>query len=446
MRLGEALDILYGELINTPYISAFSGATQKLEYVESGNLFFVKNLNDVKEAINRGAYGIVFEGDLEIQDKEIAWIKVLDISKSIKRFIRYILLQSQYSLVFLTQIELSFAKNLNIGLPILHGNTKEDILGEIFRIYQIHEKEEKDSKNSMKEDSIKPFFNVLFTSIKDLEDLDIYKCYSLQYARQNTESNHNGLNIEVPLHYKQTCIVLSYSLFESKIIWNNTKIILRLPYIFLPFVESLCATIMFLKEKYWSEISGNVIKKSYMVENIDIANLRLEELELYFIDSNARFSNTAKKKSILFCKNLNIFECKTLKECDLQYTAGIRSNAITFFNSKEYCNDTNILTKYLKLYASHLQLLSCYPKNIRLPKTTKKNIMLPYPHIEHLCQILLKMQYHLAIVYGISRKSFDKTMLMPKQNKKQEEKNRLLYNNANKNSQNNIFDFYGIKN
>ncbi len=431
MRLGEALDILYGELVNIPCISAFNGVTQNIDNIESGNLFFLLHSSDLEEALNRGVYGIVFEGDLTIKDKEIAWIKVANIRQSFKRIVRYMLLKSQYSLVFLTPIELSLAKSLN--LPILGECVKEDILHKLFRLYK---------ESTQDKDSIEPFSKVLYTSRRDIEDIDIYKCYSLQYARQEIKSSDSEFNMQVPLHYKKTINVVSYSLFESKIIFNNKKEILPLPYIFLPFVESLYATLLFLQDKHSSlDTQGEL--KSQVLKNIDISHLNLQELALYFIDSNAKFSNTAREKSILFCQNLSIFECKTLQEQDLQYTTGIKNNAKIIFNTDEYCKHTNLLTKYLKLHASHLKLLSCYPKNIKLPRTTQKNIMLPYPHLTHLCQILLKTTYHLAIVYGISRRAFDKTRLMPRQDKNQNHKS-ASFQPKNNNLQRNIFEVYNI--
>ena len=76
MRLEKALDILYGELVNTPFISAFSGVTYNVKKVVSGTLFFALNPDDIKRAIANGAYGIVFEGDMVCSDDtEIAWIK-----------------------------------------------------------------------------------------------------------------------------------------------------------------------------------------------------------------------------------------------------------------------------------------------------------------------------------------------------------------------------------
>ena len=39
MRLEKALDILYGELVNTPFISAFSGVTYNVQKVVSATYF-----------------------------------------------------------------------------------------------------------------------------------------------------------------------------------------------------------------------------------------------------------------------------------------------------------------------------------------------------------------------------------------------------------------------
>lgn len=175
MRLEKALDILYGELVNTPFISAFSGVTYNVKKVVSGTLFFALNPDDIKRAIANGAYGIVFEGDMVCgDDTEIAWIKVRSIDQSMRRFVRYFLLESKYTLVMLTPIEISLAKSLQIGLSILHSITLQDCLEEIFKLY-------KDQDKSKDENTL-PFCKILLTSIQALENLQIHTCYSVQYA------------------------------------------------------------------------------------------------------------------------------------------------------------------------------------------------------------------------------------------------------------------------
>ena len=441
MRLDQALDILYGELVNSPCISAFNNVAYSIEQVSSGTLFFALNSNDVESAIANGAYGIVFEGDMPYNDNEIALIKVQNITQSMRRFIRYLLLESKYTLVILTPIEIALAKSLQAGFPIINSNTLQDCLIEIFKLY----------KDSMivKDEQSMPFCNILLTSIQELENLDIYTCFSLQYSRGRLTNDRSvfakhDMEKEIPRRYYKHCNIVSYGLFESKIIWEGMLYKIALPYILLPFMESLMAVFAFLKKEYWESyiaamgglyaresktthiVSGTHIRSfnprlpKYMQGDISIKGLHLEDLGFCYLDSYGRLSTTTQTKSLLFCSNPTLFTCQSLQERDLGYNSNIQHNAHIIFESLRKNRGTNLLTEYLKVHASHLNTLSCYGKGIKFPKATQKNISIPYAHLNHLAQILTKMPFHLAIIYGISKKAFEKAAILPKHTKKQE--------------------------
>lgn len=444
MRLEKALDILYGELINTPFISAFSEITYNVKKVVSGTLFFALNAEDIEKAIADGAYGIVFEDDAVcVENAEVAWIKVLDIKQSIKRFVRYLLLETKYTLVMLTPIEISLAKSLQVGLPILHSTTLQDCLEEVFKLYK--------NQDCAKDENILPFCKILLTSIQAIESLQIYTCYSVQYARQRLERNKNiysqhNLEKEIPRCYHKNYSIISYTLFESKIMCNNVVYKISLPYILIPFIESLMSTFSFLKQEYWQTyiesigglyarvskttriISGQELKPfnprlpKYMQGDISIKGIHLEELSYCYLDSNKKLSFSGKEKILLFCSNPSIFACPSLQERDFDYGTEIQNNVHVIFDSLRKNINSNILIEYLKVEAKHLKMLSCYAKGIKLPKTTQNNITVPYAHINHLTQILTKTSYHLAVIYGISKKVFEKNTDLPKQSRRQNQK------------------------
>lgn len=462
MRLDKALDILYGELVNTPFISAFSGVAYNVKKVVSGTLFFALNASDIKQAIANGAYGIVFEGDATYSDDtEIAWIKVSNIEQSMRRLVRYFLLESQYTLLMLTPIEISLAKSLQVDLPILYSTTLQDCLEEVFELYN--------NQDNIQDENTLPFCKILLTSIQALENLQMHTCFSVQYARQRLERSRSifsqyDLEKEVPRQYHKHCNIISYALFESKIIWGNVVYKISLPYVLLPFLESLMATFSFLKHEYWQSyiesvgglyaresktthiVSGQELRPfnprvpKYMQGNIDIKGVHLDELSCCHFDSNERLSVGTKEKSLLFCANPSFFACPSLQEKDFDYGAEIQSNVHIIFESLRKNQDSNILIEYLKVEAGHLKILSCYAKNTKLPKTTQKNITIPYAHINHLVQILTKTPYHLAIIYGISKKRFEKESGLLKSNKQQDQKTIHAITQSP-----NLFSAYGIQ-
>jgi len=90
VNITSVTDILNGELKNSPFISFIYSFKLNITKVKEGDLFFAKNHDDIKEAVQKGAFCIVYDlEDVEILDEEIAWIKVVNIQKSIYSLIRY---------------------------------------------------------------------------------------------------------------------------------------------------------------------------------------------------------------------------------------------------------------------------------------------------------------------------------------------------------------------
>ena len=90
MNITSVTDVLNGELVNSPFISFIYSFKLNISKVKEGDLFFAKNTQDIKQAVNAGAFCIVYDlEDVEILDDEIAWIKVSNLQKSIYSLIRY---------------------------------------------------------------------------------------------------------------------------------------------------------------------------------------------------------------------------------------------------------------------------------------------------------------------------------------------------------------------
>ncbi len=89
MQISSILDIVDGELLNSPSISFIYSIKTNAKKVKEGDLFIAKNLEDIELAINHGAFAIIIEENFPIIDNEIAWIKVKEIELSITKLIRY---------------------------------------------------------------------------------------------------------------------------------------------------------------------------------------------------------------------------------------------------------------------------------------------------------------------------------------------------------------------
>ncbi|GAD17919.1 hypothetical protein [Helicobacter fennelliae] len=112
MKIKEAVEIICGTSINSPAIGSFSGFATKLEDVKRGFLFFAKNPNEINAAIKAGAFGIVFDSFVQMEDGEIAWIKVASIEDSIIRLTRYKLLSENIQVFYVNAYQYAIAQNI----------------------------------------------------------------------------------------------------------------------------------------------------------------------------------------------------------------------------------------------------------------------------------------------------------------------------------------------
>jgi len=143
MTIENLINIIGGEIINSPKVTKIDAATIYQSKVELGDLFFAINSEDIKKAIQKGAYAIIFEGkNPEITDNEIAYIKVNSIKEASIKFLRYILVQKESKIYYLEDIESSLLKQISyrksLVYTILSNNWQksfETILNSNFNIY-----------------------------------------------------------------------------------------------------------------------------------------------------------------------------------------------------------------------------------------------------------------------------------------------------------------------
>ncbi len=89
MQISSILDIVDGELLNSPSISFIYSIKTNAKKVKEGDLFISKDINDIQLAIQNGAFAILVEENYPIIDNEIAWIKVKNLEISVIKLIRF---------------------------------------------------------------------------------------------------------------------------------------------------------------------------------------------------------------------------------------------------------------------------------------------------------------------------------------------------------------------
>ncbi|ADN09182.1 hypothetical protein [Sulfurimonas autotrophica] len=109
MRLENTLALTHGELINTPFVNSFNNIVFDAKAVRRGDLFIAFDESTIKDAIFNGAYGVVFDKPTQITDSEIAWIKVKDLEDTLKRLLRFELINKEISVYACDEIILKLA-------------------------------------------------------------------------------------------------------------------------------------------------------------------------------------------------------------------------------------------------------------------------------------------------------------------------------------------------
>ena len=111
MKIEDILNLTEGLLTNTPQIQSIESATVYQSKVEHGDLFFSSSQEEIDQAIENGAYAIVYDDESIVKnDSEIAWIKVSDIQLAAFKLVRYVILKKEAQFFLLLEHELTFLK------------------------------------------------------------------------------------------------------------------------------------------------------------------------------------------------------------------------------------------------------------------------------------------------------------------------------------------------
>ncbi len=115
MNISDIVNITEGVLVGTPKVQAIESASVYPSKIDLGDLFFSSIQEEIDNAIENGAYAIVYDDEsITKKDDEIAWIKVSDIKLAAMKLVRYVLLKKEADFYLLNPHELSFLKMLTV--------------------------------------------------------------------------------------------------------------------------------------------------------------------------------------------------------------------------------------------------------------------------------------------------------------------------------------------
>jgi len=106
MKISSIVDIVDGDLQNTPSISFITQSHTNISKINDGDMFISSNLEQIKQAVKQGAFAIIYDTNIDIStmDNEIAWIKVKSINNTLIKLIRFDLNTKELSSYFLDTI------------------------------------------------------------------------------------------------------------------------------------------------------------------------------------------------------------------------------------------------------------------------------------------------------------------------------------------------------
>ncbi|OQA75372.1 MAG: hypothetical protein BWY33_00882 [Candidatus Dependentiae bacterium ADurb.Bin246] len=293
MKISSIVDIVDGELLNSPSISFINNISSDANKVKTSDMFIAKNIEDLKIALQNGAYAVIFEKDFEVIDNEIAFIKVKNLELALLKIVRYKLSTLKIKSYFCTDETFDMLKLYQ------NNHTKP-----IFLI----------SKNIEK----------AFKFIDDIKDGDIL----ISKNKKLLESIYpDSKEFEKKLDENSIKNLIKHSLFELSFSYKDIYFSkLRLSKIYL---NSFLNIYDFFKG------------------NIDISKLKLySNFKAIFIDKDFQPIESGKSDSFIICqtnKNLIPIEITYLKnEFKYAKTIFVSKYKISFLDEKEQIIINNI--------------------------------------------------------------------------------------------------------
>jgi ferrochelatase len=296
VQISSILDIVDGELLNSPSISFIYSIKTNAKKVKEGDLFIAKNLEDIELAINYGAFAIIIEEKFPIIDNEIAWIKVKEIEISIIKLIRY-----------------------KLSVLNLEAYFCDVVAYQLLKIYS--------SNHSKKIKLIPNKLEIFLKNIDELEEENIIISSNTEILNKIYPQNKSFNEITTTLEIEN---LIEHSLFETSFSFNG---------------------VYFSKLKISSLYLAQFLRVyNFLDKNIDTSKLKqFNNLKPLFIDRNLNLIEFGKSDRFIISQDI-----KELYEYEILYLKVKYKYAKTLFISYSYIK---YLTKEEQIIINNLDEL-----------------------------------------------------------------------------------------
>ncbi|MEA1916623.1 MAG: hypothetical protein U9N42_03725 [Campylobacterota bacterium] len=123
MRLNNVITLINAELKSRANIVAFEKIVVDVKRVLRGDLFIAYNSLDIPQALSLGAYGIIYDEDIEILDDEVAFLRVSSCDDALLRVLRFSLLNKKIKSYDCDKITIELASCLEYRSDVLVINS-----------------------------------------------------------------------------------------------------------------------------------------------------------------------------------------------------------------------------------------------------------------------------------------------------------------------------------
>jgi ferrochelatase len=175
MIIENLAQICSGYLLKEPLVKAVTSFTCRSDKVTCGGAFFATEgtKEGISEALKNGAYAIIHEQNIQIDDNEIAWIKVDSIERAMIRFMRFLVETNEINAVYMDVLQFDMLNSFKLQFKniLLSDNVSEVFL----KITDLEPKSYIFSKNKELLEQISPQFE----SIDERAEATILQSHSI---------------------------------------------------------------------------------------------------------------------------------------------------------------------------------------------------------------------------------------------------------------------------
>lgn len=120
MRIDNLTRLMHAKLLNNPSILSVENFTFNLKDVSLGSAFLAVNASDddVRIAVKKGAYAIIFDNNFEVENEEIAYIKVENLNSAMFKLMRFTVALNSVKFIKVSSLMLKILKNIKFNKNI----------------------------------------------------------------------------------------------------------------------------------------------------------------------------------------------------------------------------------------------------------------------------------------------------------------------------------------